>query len=194
MTIDSATVLLFCFAYLLGSVNNAVLFCNLFALPDPRQDGSHNPGATNVYRLGGKYPALLTLLFDLLKGALSVAIAIALDFPPQLAGWIGLVACIGHSYPLFFQFKGGKAVATALGATLPINWLIACIASLIWLLILRLSGYASAAAIVSVLSVPAMAAYLEPRFFPACCAISLLVLFRHKENILRLYKGRENSP
>src|SRR5690606_38552561 len=95
-------------AYLLGSVSSAILVCRLFRLPDPRDRGSHNPGATNVYRLGGAFPALLTLLGDSLKGVIAVAIARALEFSPLEQGFTAMGAILGHMLPIFFRLRGGK--------------------------------------------------------------------------------------
>ena len=108
-------------AYLLGSVSSAVLVSKLFRLPDPRLHGSGNPGATNVLRLGGKLPAILVLLFDILKGTIPVWGSYFLKIEPLFLGLIAICACVGHIFPLFFGFKGGKAVATAFGAMMPIG-------------------------------------------------------------------------
>ena len=115
------TILMLATAYLLGSISSAILICRVFALPDPRERGSGNPGATNVYRLGGRIPALLVLICDILKGTLPVYGSYFLGIEPIYLGLIGVAACLGHMFPLFFQFKGGKAVATAFGAMLPIG-------------------------------------------------------------------------
>lgn len=113
------TILMILTAYLLGSISSAVLICKLWGLPDPRKEGSGNPGATNVYRVGGKIPALLTLWFDVLKGMVPVWGSYFLGIEPFFLGLIAVAACLGHIFPLYFQFRGGKAVATALGRHVP---------------------------------------------------------------------------
>ena len=100
-------------AYLLGSLSAAILFCRLFGLPDPRSEGSRNPGATNVLRIGGKWPALAVLIFDMLKGMLPVWAGYYLGLTHFELGMVALAACLGHIFPVFFNFKGGKGVATA---------------------------------------------------------------------------------
>ena len=111
-------------AYLLGSVCSAILVCRLLGLPDPRTEGSHNPGTTNVLRIGGKGPAALTLLGDMLKGVVPVLVARHYQLEPAVVSAVGLAAFLGHLYPVFFGFKGGKGVATAAGVLLALNpWL-----------------------------------------------------------------------
>ncbi|MEM7258037.1 MAG: glycerol-3-phosphate 1-O-acyltransferase PlsY, partial [Pseudomonadota bacterium] len=119
--------------YLIGSISAAILVCRLMRLPDPREQGSGNPGATNVLRVGGKVPAALTLIGDAAKGLLPVLIAGALDAAPL---WIGItaVACVlGHLYPVFFQFKGGKGVATTIGAVFGMSWIAGLLFIASWL-------------------------------------------------------------
>ena len=116
------TILMIILAYLGGSLSSAVLVSRLTGLPDPRDHGSHNPGATNVLRLGGRMAALIVLLLDVLKGMAPVYLAWYLQIKPVYLGFIGVAACLGHMYPLFFHFRGGKGVATALGTMLPIGF------------------------------------------------------------------------
>src|SRR5690606_37448705 len=130
-------------AYLLGSVSSAVLVSKLFRLPDPRLHGSGNPGATNVLRLGGKLPAILVLLFDILKGTIPVWGSYFLKIEPLFLGLIAICACVGHIFPLFFGYKGGKAVATAFGAMMPIGLDLAGLLIASWLIIVALSCYSS---------------------------------------------------
>ena len=119
MTLTIAGMMLV--AYLCGSVSSAVIICQLFRLPDPRLNGSGNPGATNVLRLGGTLPAVLVLVVDVLKGTIPVWASYFLKIEPFYLGMIAVFACLGHIYPVFFGFKGGKAVATAFGTMLPIG-------------------------------------------------------------------------
>ncbi|MGY0583394.1 MAG: glycerol-3-phosphate 1-O-acyltransferase PlsY, partial [Paraglaciecola chathamensis] len=118
----SLSILIFCSAYLLGSISSAVLICRMFALPDPRKAGSNNPGATNVLRIGGRLPAALVFIFDVLKGTIPVYVGYFLGLSPIALGLVGLAACLGHIFPLYFYFKGGKGVASAIGAMLPLGW------------------------------------------------------------------------
>ena len=109
------------FAYLLGSISSAILICKAAGLPDPRENGSHNPGATNVLRIGGHWAALAVLLFDILKGMLPVWLGYYLGLTQFELGMVALGACLGHIFPIYFRFKGGKGVATAFGAIAPIG-------------------------------------------------------------------------
>lgn len=109
-------------AYLCGSISSAILVCRIAGLPDPRDSGSGNPGATNVLRIGGKGAATAVLIFDVLKGMLPVWGAYALGVTPFWLGLIAIAACLGHIWPIFFHFRGGKGVATAFGAIAPIGW------------------------------------------------------------------------
>lgn len=139
------------FAYLCGSISSAILVCRIAGLPDPRESGSGNPGATNVLRIGGKGAAVAVLIFDILKGMLPVWGAYALGVTPFWLGLIAIAACLGHIWPVFFGFKGGKGVATAFGAIAPIGWDLTGVMAGTWLLTVLLSGYSSLGAIVSAL-------------------------------------------
>ena len=141
-------------AYLCGSISSAILVCRIARLPDPRENGSGNPGATNVLRIGGKGAAVAVLIFDVLKGMLPVWGAYALGVTPFWLGLIAIAACVGHIWPVFFGFKGGKGVATAFGAIAPIGWDLTGVMAGTWLLTILLSGYSSLGAIVSALIAP----------------------------------------
>lgn len=180
-------------AYLLGSISSAVLFCRLAGLPDPRENGSHNPGATNVLRIGGKLAALGVLLADMLKGMLPVSIGVYLELSPTLIGFTALAACLGHIFPIFFGFKGGKGVATALGAIFPLGYEIAGLAIAIWLLVFLLSGYSSLGAVITSLLVPALVWWFKPEFTFPVALVCCLLLYRHHENIQRLWRGQEDK-
>ena len=119
--------------YLMGSFCSAVIVCRLFALPNPRQEGSKNPGATNVLRLAGKNYAALVMLADLLKGTIPVLIAKAFDADAVTVSFTALAAVVGHMYPIFFEFKGGKGVATAIGALLGFHFIIGVMVVATWL-------------------------------------------------------------
>lgn len=178
-------------AYLLGSVSCAILVCHLFRLPDPRSEGSLNPGATNVYRIGGAFPALLTLAGDSLKGVLAVAIARLLDFSPTAQGLIAIAAILGHMFPIFFRLQGGKGVATCLGAGLVLAWPTTLALIALWVLVMALVRIASLASMVAALAATPLAYYLSPEHWPTFLAAAILILLRHQRNILALIKGQE---
>ncbi|GKX56897.1 glycerol-3-phosphate acyltransferase [Leminorella grimontii] len=180
-------------AYLCGSISSAVLVCRIAKLPDPRENGSGNPGATNVLRIGGKGAAAAVLIFDVLKGMLPVWAAYKLDLPPFSLGLVAIAACLGHIYPIFFHFKGGKGVATAFGAIAPIGWDITGLMTGTWLLTLLLSGYSSLGAIISALIAPFYVWWFKPQFTFPVAMLSCLVLIRHHDNIQRLWRGQESK-
>ncbi len=178
-------------AYLGGSVSSAVLVCRLYRLPDPREHGSHNPGATNVLRLGGRLAAVWVLLGDMLKGTLPVYLSWYLGISPFWLGLIAIAACLGHMYPLFFQFRGGKGVATALGAMMPIGLGMGAMMLGTWLVVLITTGYASLAALVAALLAPLYTYWLKPDYTLPVAMLCGLVIYRHHENIRRLLDGQE---
>ena len=180
-------------AYLCGSISSAVLVSKLFRLPDPRLHGSGNPGATNVLRLGGRVPAVLVLVFDILKGTIPVWGSYFLKIEPLYLGLIAICACVGHIFPLFFGFKGGKAVATAFGAMMPIGLDLAGLLIGSWLVIVALSGYSSLAAILTVSLAPVFTWFIKPLYTIPVSMLSVLIILRHRENIVRLWRGKESK-
>ncbi|KPH90496.1 MULTISPECIES: glycerol-3-phosphate 1-O-acyltransferase PlsY [Pseudoalteromonas] len=184
-------ILMFVLAYLLGSISSAILVSRLFKLPDPRTNGSNNPGATNVYRLGGALPACLVLIFDILKGTIPVWGAYFLKLEPLELGLIAVAACLGHMYPLFFSFKGGKAVATAFGSLLPIGLSLGGLLISTWLIIVAITRYSSLAALVAVTLAPLYTWWIKPLYTLPVTFITLLIIIRHRTNIVRLFKGEE---
>ena len=184
-------ILMFVLAYLLGSISSAILVSRLFKLPDPRTNGSNNPGATNVYRLGGALPACLVLIFDILKGTIPVWGAYFLKLEPLELGLIAVAACLGHMYPLFFSFKGGKAVATAFGSLLPIGLSLGGLLIGTWLIIVAITRYSSLAALVAVTLAPLYTWWIKPLYTLPVTFITLLIIIRHRTNIVRLFKGEE---
>ncbi|WP_318499687.1 glycerol-3-phosphate 1-O-acyltransferase PlsY [Photobacterium leiognathi] len=180
-------------AYLLGSISSAVLISRLCRLPDPRKSGSGNPGATNVLRLGGKSAAAMVLVADILKGMLPVWISYFLGINPFLLGIIGIAACLGHIYPLFFHFQGGKGVATALGALAPIGWDLSGMLIGTWIIALAVTGYSSAASLIAALSAPMLTWLVKPEYTMPVSMLSCLIIFRHHENIRRLLDGEETK-
>ncbi|OCQ52304.1 putative glycerol-3-phosphate acyltransferase [Photorhabdus australis subsp. thailandensis] len=180
------------FAYLCGSISSAILICRLVGLPDPRQHGSGNPGATNVLRIGGRSTAAIVLIFDVLKGMIPVWLAYQLNVSPFYLGITAIAACLGHIYPIFFHFKGGKGVATAFGAIAAIGWDLMGLMTGTWLLTVLLSGYSSLGAIVSALIAPFYVWWFKPEFTFPVAMLCCLVLLRHHDNIQRLWRGQEN--
>ncbi|OGT48237.1 MAG: acyl-phosphate glycerol 3-phosphate acyltransferase [Gammaproteobacteria bacterium RIFCSPHIGHO2_12_FULL_41_15] len=182
-------------AYLFGSINSAVIVCRLFALPNPFEAGSNNPGATNVLRLGGKKQAAIVLLFDMLKGLLPVILAKEYGLPLLSLSFIGLAAVLGHTYSLFYKFKGGKGVATALGVLLSINPAVGLLALSIWLLLAYFTHYSSLSSLVTLGLAPLYAAIFLQNFevFPALFLIALVIFYKHSENIVRLMNGKESK-
>jgi acyl phosphate:glycerol-3-phosphate acyltransferase len=181
------------FAYLCGSISSAILVCRVARLPDPRVYGSGNPGATNVLRIGGHTAAATVLIFDVLKGMLPVWIAYLLHISPLYLGLTAIAACLGHIYPIFFHFKGGKGVATAFGAIAPIGWDLTGLMTGTWLLTVLLSGYSSLGAIISALIAPFYVWWFKPQFTFPVAMLSCLILMRHHDNIQRLWRGTESK-
>lgn len=180
-------------AYLCGSISSAILACHIAGLPDPRESGSDNPGATNVLRIGGKGAAVAVLIFDVLKGMLPVWAAWALSMTPFWLGLIAIAACLGHIWPVFFKFRGGKGVATAFGAIAPIGWDLTGVMASTWLLSVLLSGYSSLGAIISALIAPFYVWWFRPQFTFPVAMLSCLMLMRHHDNIQRLWRGQETK-
>jgi len=186
-------------AYLLGSVSFAIVVSKLFRLADPRTFGSGNPGATNVLRTGNKIAAALTLLGDCVKGVVPVALAVYLSEPLGLGdagvALISLTVFAGHLWPLFFRFKGGKGVATALGVLLGLNPILGGATLLTWIVIAYAFRYSSLAALISALFAPfyhTLLFGLNPIGF-AVLVMSALLMWRHRQNIGNLIAGRESK-
>lgn len=184
-------VVLISLAYLLGSIPTALVVCNSMGIADPRQQGSGNPGATNVLRIGNRVAALLTLLGDIAKGAVVVLAARWLEQPSLILGFCALAAVLGHLYPLFGAYRGGKGVATTLGCTLALSWPVMLIQAGVWTLVFLLSRTSSLASLIMALSTPLAAWYFAPELLSALVLISLLMIARHRSNIERLLHGRE---
>lgn len=179
--------------YLLGSLPFAVIVSGAFGLADPRTYGSGNPGATNVLRSGNKAAALLTLAGDAAKGWLAVWLAQRLGAGAATIAGCGLAAFIGHVYPLFLKFKGGKGVATALGVLLGLSAALALVAVGCWLLVALVTRYSSLAAICAALVAPIAGALLlsDQRLVASVAVISALLIWRHAANIRKLLAGTE---
>lgn len=181
------------FAYLAGSISSAIIICRLRNLPDPREVGSNNPGATNVLRSTNKITAAFVLFFDIIKGVIPVWGAYFLGIEPIYIGFIGVAACLGHMFPIFFGFKGGKAVATAFGVLLPLGFTLAGLLIGTWFIVAKLTRYSSLAAIVTVSFAPLYTWLIKPSYVYPVLMLSALIIFRHRDNIQRLLKGTENK-
>ena len=186
-------------AYLLGSLSFAVIVSKAMRLDDPRSYGSGNPGATNVLRSGNKVAAILTLLLDARKGAVAVLVARALaerlGLTPAVIALAGLAAFLGHLYPLFFRFQGGKGVATAAGVLLALNgWLgLACLGA--WLVVAVATRYSSLAALVTAVLAPVFTYFLigDLPVVVLVAVMSVLLIWRHRSNISKLLDGTESK-
>lgn len=185
------TVLLCAAAYLGGSVLFALPVCKLWGLPDPRAQGSGNPGATNVYRTGGWRPAAMTLALDAAKGWLPVWLAYSAGLSVLAQAMVALFAVTGHMVPAFYRFKGGKGVATALGAGLALAPITTTVMAAIWLLILWRWRISALASVIAIVSGPLISAFIEPENLPLFGLLALLVVVRHRNNLIRLAQGRE---
>jgi len=181
-------------AYLLGSISSAIIVCRIMGLPDPRSLGSGNPGATNVMRIGGKKPAAITLFGDTLKGLTPVLAGQFLDVPLLVLAGIGLAAFIGHLYPIFFRFQGGKGVATLLGVLLGVNWMLGLAAIGTWLFMAYVVKISSLSALVMALLVPVYGWFLLRDWPVVGILIFMVVLlfWRHRSNIQNMLQGKED--
>jgi glycerol-3-phosphate acyltransferase PlsY len=182
-------------AYLVGSISSAIIICKLMGLPDPREHGSHNPGATNVLRLGGKKAAALTLLGDLLKGLVPVLIAKWLAVDALIIGLVALFAVLGHLFPILFRFEGGKGVATMLGGLLGLCWQAGLCWMGIWLVVAYLFRYSSLAALVATGVAPFFVWTFthNTAYVVTVSIIALMLILRHHSNIAKLLAGTENK-
>jgi len=190
-------------AYLVGSLSFAVIVSRVMGLKDPRTFGSKNPGATNVLRSGSKAAAIVTLLLDALKGLLPV-LAVKIWGKPYGLGdgtmaLVGLAAFLGHLWPVYFKFKGGKGVATFIGVVFGIHWILGLGTAATWLIIAFFFRYSSLASLVAALFAPVyyllgnrVAWYAEAGIALALAAMAMLLGYRHRENISRLLKGTES--
>ena len=201
---DYAYPLLAAFAaYLIGSLSFAVIVSRAMGLNDPRSYGSKNPGATNVLRSGSKLAAVVTLVLDAAKGWLPVALVRwfgeAHGLGDGTVAMVGLAAFLGHLYPVFFRFEGGKGVATALGVLFGIDWLLGLATAATWLIIAFFFRYSSLASLVSAAFAPAyyvlaggVAWYMDKSILASMCVMAMLLAWRHQENIRRLIEGTES--
>ena len=181
-------------SYLIGSISSAIIICKIAGLPDPRTQGSKNPGATNVLRFGGKKIAAFVLIFDGLKGAIPVITANYFGLSLFELTFILLFAFLGHVFPLFFGFKGGKGVATYLGGLIGINLLIGLTFAIIWLIVAKVLKFSSLAALIATILSP-IYFYLITANLQAALVIGLIglfIIYNHRTNIKRLIKKEED--
>jgi glycerol-3-phosphate acyltransferase PlsY len=183
------------FSYLIGAVSFGIVISHFFSLPDPRTIGSKNPGATNVLRTGKKLAALLTLLGDALKGALTVGLAQYFELPPLIVGLIAIATLMGHVFPIYYGFKGGRGVATAAGILFMFSWVMGLIVFAIWLGVFFIWRYSSLAAIIAASLSPVIGFFYKIDFYEliATSIIALILILRHIENIKRLIDGTESG-
>ncbi|OGT68791.1 MAG: acyl-phosphate glycerol 3-phosphate acyltransferase [Gammaproteobacteria bacterium RIFCSPHIGHO2_12_FULL_45_9] len=180
-------------AYVLGSISSGVLIAKLCKLPDPRAEGSGNTGATNTLRLYGKKPALFVLIGDVLKGFVAVLLASMLGVTGGLLGLVALAAVIGHVFPVFFKFKGGKGVATAAGAFLVLSFGVTLLLLIIFAAIVYFTRYVSLASMIAAIAAPILFIFSAPALaFPALLVAGLIV-WKHSDNIERLRTGTESK-
>ncbi len=182
-------------AYLMGSLSAAIITCRLIGLPDPRTQGSNNPGATNVLRVGGKKAAAITLLGDAIKGVIPVVVAQQMSAPPLTLSLVALAAFLGHLYPVFFGFRGGKGVATAFGVLVSIALPVGLALLATWLVLAKLFNISSLSALIAAALSPLYMWWLapQPEFIWLASVISLLLIWRHRSNIRNLLSGDEGK-
>ncbi|MGD0465190.1 MAG: glycerol-3-phosphate 1-O-acyltransferase PlsY [Gammaproteobacteria bacterium] len=186
-----AFTLIIC-AYLIGSVSSAILLCRLFRLPDPREQGSKNPGTTNVLRIAGKNLAVLVLFLDVLKGFFTVWTVQLLSMPSWAISIAALAGFLGQLFPIFFKFRGGKGIAITLGIIAAFYWQLSLLLLLTWVLVFLIFRISSLAAISATIVAIISTFWLPNRDFAVCIMIiSLLILFRHKQNIKNLFNKTE---
>ena len=181
-------------SYFIGSISSAVIICKVLGIPDPRTQGSKNPGATNVLRLGGKKIAAFVLIFDGLKGATPVIIGHYLELGLTQLTLIALCAFLGHIFPVFFRFRGGKGVATYLGGLIAINLLVGLIFSVIWLLVAKVLKTSSLAALIATALLPFYFYFITGDIASTLVIglISLFIFYTHRGNIKRLIDKEED--
>jgi len=185
--------LLIFIAYLFGSFNSAIVLCKLMRLPDPRGQGSGNPGATNVLRFGGKKLAATVLFFDVLKGVIPVLAALLLGMEQTIIAAVAFAAFIGHLYPVFFGFKGGKGVATAFGVLVAMNWMVGLAILATWLLMAFTFRLSSLSALTAAVMAPLYCWLIIDNQMTTTVTLVMagLLLWRHSSNIRNLLDGKE---
>lgn len=193
--IELLDLVLIFLSYLMGSLSSAIIVCKIMRLPDPRGEGSGNPGATNVLRFGGKKAAAITLAGDMLKGLIPVLIVKYMGMSEETIALVGFAAFIGHLYPVFFQFKGGKGVATMLGVMFGFSWWIGLATAGTWLLMAKIVKVSSLSALVATALAPVYVWYWFNNMTAIVVTIvmTIILFWRHRSNIQNLVKGTEDA-
>jgi glycerol-3-phosphate acyltransferase PlsY len=188
-------ILLIFSAYLLGSVSAAIIVCKTLGLSDPRTGGSGNPGTTNVMRLYGKKAAFLTLVGDIFKGIIPVLLAKVIVNSEFIIAMCGLAAFLGHIFPIYFKFKGGKGVATLIGILFATHWLLGVSYIITWILTALIFRYSSLAALIAALPIPIYSYFIEhnTQYTISFTVITIILFWRHKPNIYNLLNGKEDK-
>ncbi|AJC48793.1 glycerol-3-phosphate 1-O-acyltransferase PlsY [Allofrancisella guangzhouensis] len=182
------------FAYLLGSINSAIIVCYIFRLPSPRSVGSGNPGATNVLRIGGKLPAAITLILDILKGLVPILVAKMLTGNQFIIACTALYVVLGHVYPIFFGFKGGKGVATLIGTLFGFYWVLGVIFITAWLCIAIITRYSSLSALVATMIACISVTFIANlKVATPFLIVAIIIIIKHRGNIQRLINGQESK-
>lgn len=191
-TLDYGLIIL---AYLFGSISAAILVCKIMGLPDPRSQGSGNPGATNVLRVGGKKAAAITLFGDFIKGLIPVLVARYLNVTDLVLALVGFAAFIGHLYPVFFHFRGGKGVATMLGVLFGFNLYVGLATTATWLFVAKVLNISSLSALVATLLAPFYIWQLAPsnELTTVTAIMTVILYWRHRSNIQNLLSGKEGK-
>lgn len=201
MLIINNCILVIC-AYLLGSISSAILLCRCFKLPDPRSCGSKNPGTTNVLRVANKSIAAIVLLLDVSKGFFIVYLSKYLNMPDGLTAIVALAVFLGHLYPIFFNFSGGKGVATTLGIILAFNWQLGLVSLMIWVITFITTRISSLAALITTITTAMLASvallfnlnkFIQAKFSMGIILIGLLIILKHKTNIYNLINKQEKK-
>lgn len=180
-------------AYLLGSLSSSIIVCRILNLPDPRTTGSQNAGATNVSRIASKKITLIVLLGDILKGLVAIYAVRYLEFNILWINLTAIAVVVGHIFPIFFNFKGGKGIATFFGVLIALSPLLSLIALLCWIITAKIFKYSSLASIVSVVIVNLISYYFYTNFLLGFTLLSLILIGKHYQNILRLLNNTENK-
>ena len=191
-TLDYSLIIL---AYLFGSISTAIIVCKIMGLPDPRSEGSGNPGATNVLRVGGKKAAAITLFGDFIKGVIPVLVAKYLEVTDLVLALVGFAAFIGHLYPVFFHFRGGKGVATMLGVLFGFNLYVGLATAGTWLFVAKGLHISSLSALVATLLAPFYIWQLAPsnELITITAIMTVILYWRHRSNIKNLLSGKESK-
>ena len=188
-------ILLIFSAYLLGSISAAIIVCKTLGLSDPRTGGSGNPGTTNVMRLYGKKAAFLTLVGDIFKGIIPVLLAKVIVNSEFIIAICGLAAFLGHIFPIYFKFEGGKGVATLIGILFATHWLLGVSYIITWILTALIFRYSSLAALIAVLPIPIYSYFIvhNNQYTISFAIIAIILFWRHKPNIYNLLNGKEDK-